>query len=123
MGRRYTGDIDGKFWFAVQDSDDADFFGVQGKQPDYLEYYFDKDCNLNDIKEGIEKCKKALGDWKTKLDVFFKKNEYSYNSKMLKDQINLTDETLLEWYARLDLGKKILNCVEEQGECSFEAEC
>ena len=29
---------------------------------------------------------------------------------------------LLEWYARLDLGTKILKCVEEKGDCSFEAE-
>jgi len=28
MGRYYNGDIEGKFWFAVQSSDDADFFGV-----------------------------------------------------------------------------------------------
>ena len=27
MGRYYSGDIEGKFWFAVQDSDDAEFFG------------------------------------------------------------------------------------------------
>ena len=27
MGRYYTGDIEGKFWFGVQDSDDACHFG------------------------------------------------------------------------------------------------
>ena len=31
MGRYYNGDIEGKFWFAVQSSDDADFFGQQGQ--------------------------------------------------------------------------------------------
>ena len=31
MGRYYNGDIEGKFWFAVQSSDDADFFGQQGE--------------------------------------------------------------------------------------------
>ena len=30
MGRYYNGDIEGKFWFGVQSSDDADFFGVDG---------------------------------------------------------------------------------------------
>jgi len=30
---------------------------------------------------------------------------------------------LLTWYAREGLGKKILECVEAQGECRFEAEC
>lgn len=29
---------------------------------------------------------------------------------------------LLEWYARLELGLKIQTCLEETGECSFEAE-
>jgi hypothetical protein len=29
---------------------------------------------------------------------------------------------LVEWYARLELGEKILKCVEEKGECQFEAE-
>ena len=28
----------------------------------------------------------------------------------------------LEWYARLDLGKQILKCIKDNGECSFEAE-
>ena len=30
MGRYYSGDIEGKFWFAIQSSDDADYFGVEG---------------------------------------------------------------------------------------------
>ena len=29
MGRYYHGDIEGKFWFAVQSSQDADFFGSE----------------------------------------------------------------------------------------------
>jgi hypothetical protein len=29
MGRYYHGDIEGKFMFGVQSSDDADFFGVK----------------------------------------------------------------------------------------------
>ena len=34
MGRYYEGDIDGKFWFGVQSSSDADYFGV-----DNINYY------------------------------------------------------------------------------------
>ena len=107
---------------AVQSSDDADFFGVKGKPPEeFLEYYFDKD-NLAEIKEGIETCKRILGDWKKKLDDFFKTRS-GYNRKMLQDEIGLKDWSMLEWYARLELGEKILKCVEENGECQFEAEC
>jgi hypothetical protein len=43
MGRYYSGDIEGKFWFALQDSDAADRFGVEGDQPNYITYYFDED--------------------------------------------------------------------------------
>ena len=59
MGRYYSGDIEGKFWFAVQSSSDADFFGCEG-QSTYLNYYFDED-NLPDIEEGIARCEDALG--------------------------------------------------------------
>ena len=31
MGRFYNGDIEGKFWFGVQESNDADHFGVEGQ--------------------------------------------------------------------------------------------
>jgi hypothetical protein len=34
MGRYYSGDISGKFWFGIQSSHDADYFGVKG--------YYDK---------------------------------------------------------------------------------
>ena len=29
----------------------------------------------------------------------------------------------LMWYARLELGVKIRDCIKEQGYCSYEAEC
>jgi len=124
MGRYYTGDIEGKFWFAVQSSDDADFFGSSGYQPSALEYFFDED-HLPEIKKGIKKCEKALTKWKPKLDKFFKENN-GYNEKMLEDQINLkADESreVLQWYARLHLGNKILKCVEDNKKCVFIAEC
>lgn len=71
MGRYYSGDIEGKFWFGVQDSNDADNFGYIGEPPQCLEYYFDKD-NLPKILKGIEDCEKNLGEYKGKIDKFFK---------------------------------------------------
>ena len=41
MGRYYSGDIEG-VWFAVQNSDDADFWSA-GYEPEYLQYDFDTD--------------------------------------------------------------------------------
>tara|TARA_R110000744_G_scaffold43055_3_gene96791 strand:+ start:1689 stop:2063 length:375 start_codon:yes stop_codon:yes gene_type:complete len=124
MGRYYDGDISGKFAFAVQSSDDADFFGCVGEPPTELHYYFDED-HLKQIKKGIKECLENLGNWKDKLDKFFKENN-GYNDKMLEDQIGLKGDKIKEmlvWYARLKLGKEILECVQEQQSCHFVAEC
>jgi hypothetical protein len=129
MGRYYHGDIEGKFWFGVQSSTDADFFGVTHTEPNYVEYYFDKD-NLIDIRYGVEKCQFALGKNLEYLDAFFDANE-TYNDEMLndwyKEKYNTTFSdgeirTMLAWYARYYLGKKILDCVMEHDECAFTAE-
>lgn len=124
MGRYYSGDIEGKFWFAVQSSDDADFFGVSGYQPSMLQYYFEKE-NIPDIKKGIKECKKTLGENKEKLDKFFK-GVNSYSDKQIAKKLKKTEvkvKELLVWYARLELGEKILKCVKDNGSCEFEAEC
>ena len=50
----------------------------------------------------------------------------SYNNKMLSDYLKIEEtevKELLVLYARLELGIKIKNCVEEQDYCSFTAEC
>ena len=130
MGRYYDGDIKGKFWFGVQASDDADFFGVEGYQPNYLEYNFDTD-NLPDIEQGVQNCLTELGENKERLDKFFDSLEHGYNDDMIRKHwverygVELDDKeigNLLKWYARLELGQKILNCVKETGACNFMAE-
>jgi len=129
MGRYYNGDIEGKFWVAVQSSRDADFFGVEGHHMN-LHYCFDEN-NLEDIKKGVKKCKDELGEHKKILDNFFNEND-GWNKEMLskyfedKHNIMLGTESnirnMLGWYARLDLGEKIQKCVEDKGHCEFEAE-
>jgi hypothetical protein len=118
MGRYYSGDIEGKFWVAVQPSDDASFFGGEESEPNYINYYFSED-DMPDIKAGIKKCKQKLGDNLKKLDDFFNK-PMGYNDKMLSEAG--IDPSLVEWYARLELGQKIYKCVKDSGYCSFEAE-
>ena len=123
MCRYYTGDFDGKFMFAVQSSDDADFFGDEG-QASHLNYHFDKDDHMTTIDKGIKTCTDTLGSWNEKLDKFFKENN-GFNDEMLEKQIGLVknkSKEVLEWYARLQLGRQIKKCVEENGSCSFEAE-
>ena len=129
MGRYYDGDIDGKFWFAVQSSDDADFFGVQGEAR-FLSYYFGEDDKKN-VHKGMLECDRHLGKYRELLDKFFETRE-GYNNKTLAEyldkNVHPTKHTekkakyYLEWYARLILGRKIYNCILEQGDCSFEAE-
>jgi len=130
MGRYYHGDIDGKFWVAVQSSTDADFFGVEGAVT-HVNYYFTKE-HLDKVKKGIEDCENCLGEYKEHLDNFFKDRD-SYSDKKLAEYLNENTDRVgdhtengvkfyLEWYARLDLGKEILACMEENGECSFQAE-
>jgi hypothetical protein len=119
MGRYYSGDIDGKFWFAVQSSDCADRFGVTGESPNVLNYFFSED-DLEGVEAEIENIEEALGDKVRIIDEFFASRD-SYNDKML-EEAGITSEELSE-YADLELGKKIRDCIKENGECSFEAEC
>ena len=124
MGRYYNGDIEGKFWFGVQSSVDATFFGVEPYEPNYVNYYFEKDEHLDMVKNGIDECKEKLGKNKKILDTFFGKNN-GYNDEMIVEQTNIKKEEidyLLKWYARLDLGNNIYECLKKNGECNFEAE-
>ena len=131
MGRYYQGDINGKFWFGVQDSTDANHFGgseieLLDEETDELmelEYFFDKE-DLETINEGIQTCIKDLGEYKQKLDEYFGKIN-SYNPDELAEYLGvgvLRYKSLMASYARLHLGKKIKNCVETKGECRFTAE-
>ena len=119
MGRYYSGDIEGKFWFALQSSDCADRFGVSGYQPSILTYYFEED-DLESVEEEIANIEQSLGDKIKVIDEFFEKNN-GYNDKMLAEA-GISEHELRE-YADLGMGKKIRDCIKENGSCSFEAEC
>jgi hypothetical protein len=118
MGRFYSGDIEGKFWFGLQDSDAADRFGVEGTRPETLNYYFDED-NLEGVEEEIKNIEESLGDKVEIIDNFFKENK-GYNDEKLKGLGVTRDE--LSNYADLCLGKQIRDCIKEMGRCVFDAE-
>ena len=131
MGRYYQGDIEGKFWFGVQSSDDANHFGgseIELQDEDTedvyeLEYFFTKE-DLESINEGIQTCITDLGEFKPKLDEVFSSSN-SYNPDELARQLGVSQakyRDLMETYARLHLGEKIKKCVEDNGECRFTAE-
>ena len=128
MGRYYNGDIEGKFWFGVQSSDDGEFFGARELEPLYVTYIVE---DIAEVDKGLDMCILALGINKKRLDEFFESCEHGYNDDMIikhyKDKLKLTiDEgfvsKMLTWYARLDLGEKIKKCMVENNYCEFTAE-
>jgi hypothetical protein len=117
MGRYYSGDIDGKFWFAVQSSSAADRFGVTGEAA-YLSYYFGEE-DLEEVEAEIERIETELGDQLKVIEDFFASRD-SYNDSELEAS-SITKYHLAE-YADLQMGIKIRDCIKENGSCSFEAE-
>jgi hypothetical protein len=118
MGRYYSGDIEGKFWFALQSSNAADRFGVIGQQPDELQYFFSED-DLEAVEEEIKNIEETLGEKKQIIDKFFEDNN-GWNDEGLKEA-GISKEELSE-YADLGLGIKIRDCIKDFGTCSFDAE-
>jgi hypothetical protein len=118
MGRYYSGDIEGKFWFAVQSSTAADRFGVEHSEPNYVNYYFEEE-DLEGVEQEIADIEESLGDKKQKLDDFFA-SVNGYTDKDI-EALGVTKEELSD-YADLGLGIKIRDCIKENGACSFDAE-
>lgn len=120
MGRYYSGDIEGKFWFGVQSSNAADRFGKAGHIPAYLDYYFWID-DLPEVEAEIRRIESTLGEKKANLDAFFnQEGKTSYQDKELTE-IGISQEDLSE-YADLLLGYQIANSLKENGHCEFTAE-
>tara|TARA_R110002072_G_scaffold218925_1_gene376588 strand:- start:196 stop:549 length:354 start_codon:yes stop_codon:yes gene_type:complete len=117
MGRYYNGDIEGKFWVAVQSSNAADQFGVEGTAPEQLEYYFYEE-NIPAVESGIKKIRGRL-DY-DKVHGFFDKVDWYSQDEL--EEANITREEVRD-YADLVLGERILKCIEDHGECHFTAEC
>ena len=122
MGRYITGDIERKLWFAVQNSNAADRFGVTGYEPAYLEYQFEQD-DLEKVQEELRVIENLIGeDNLSKLNKFFEKIN-GYN-----DQIMIEHNILDLWnkykidYADYLLGKEIEKCITETGQCYFNTE-
>jgi hypothetical protein len=131
MGRYYSGDIEGKFWFGVQSSDDANYFGgveveVEDEESEEvmsMEYFFEKE-DLEDINAGIKECLDGLGEAKQKIDGYFETRS-GYNDITMSEELGISVEKLrdnLTLYARLRLGNQIKECVEKRGKCYFTAD-
>jgi hypothetical protein len=127
MGRYYTGDIEGKFAFAVQSSNAADRFGKPGCEPGYLEYYYEEE-DMSDLKLELKVIEEALEQHKRALQIYFDLYKTEHDAPMdfseylrEADLPKLTEEQYKE-YVDYALGRQILDCVEREGSCSFTAE-
>ena len=134
MGRYYSGDIEGKFWFAVQSSNCADRFGVVGHQPETLDYYFDE-SDLPSVQSELKVIEDSLSGIMELFDEFFDKNN-GYNNENLinffigkgvgfppdKDEKAKVMKKWLSDYADYEIGKKIEKELEENGSCCFNGE-
>jgi hypothetical protein len=125
MGRYYWGNIEGKFGFACQSSDDADFFGVTGYQLNMLKYEFEED-DLDKINEGIKKCKEEslMVKHLDKYNEITKDINY-INYRTTSSQLGIDEDefrNFLKLNARLHLGLQIKESIETKGQCHFEAE-
>lgn len=120
MGRYYSGDIEGKFWFAVQSSDAPERFGCVPGEANFINYYT---RDIDKAEKEVAKIKENLGEWLPKLKHFFSRPG-SYNDEMLLKAGFPADKLhhLISEYADLKLGEKIIACLKEQGSCCFEAE-
>lgn len=118
MGRYYTGDIEGKFWFGIQSSNAADRFGVIGSEPSHLEYWFDE-SNFEEVEAEIKNIQDSLGDKLKIIEDFFEKNN-GYTDEML-EEVGISNNELSD-YADLELGVKIRDQIKNFGSCSFDAE-
>jgi len=114
MGRYYSGDIEGKFMFAVQPSDAADRFGSTGYR-EHLDYYFNKEDHMDTVLEELAGLKENY----EKVNKFFKDKEF-YSPDDLKDA-GISDAEMSD-YADYNLGMNIKQGLEEQGEIYFTAE-
>ena len=123
MGRYYHGDIEGKFWFGIQPSDDPEFFGAERQEPEFISYYTE---DLESIAAGIDICKNKLGKYYNDICKFYTEvvSDPKY-AQTLTEWLDVNEQTadhLMCWYARLELGEKMYKQVKENGSCSIEAE-
>lgn len=119
MGRYYSGDIEGKFWFAVQSSTmPGDRFGCVESSPDVIDYYADED-HLPTINQALKDIEDKMGDQLAKYEDVFSRID-SYNDQTLEEAGLQT--ALLEDYADYKFGIKLRDCIVETGWCSFTAE-
>lgn len=121
MGRYYSGDIEGKFWFAIQSSDAPERFGAFEREQGYIDYAIDRDS----LPEIIEEIKKIESNPKVQLLMkLCDESEMISITDAWKEEHGISREDLAE-YADLTLGRKIRDFFEldpQNDYCEIQAD-
>ena len=112
MGRYYSGDINGKFWFGIQNSDDAEQFGARIEEASFIQYYAD------DIKPCRKRCDEIFSELQVEPRYNFKTEDEieSFVIRLYNEQV-YSNELL----ASLELGLKLHRMLRLQDDVYFEA--
>ena len=118
MGRYYQGDIEGKFWFGVQTSDDGEFFGAKESASNIIDYEISCD-EIETVKHGIVMCKKRLRRALIEYGA-----DTGFNLSFWNPLTDTEQQYYASWMARLEMGIKILIFFIENPDtdCYFTAE-
>tara|TARA_R110002020_G_scaffold47639_5_gene135489 strand:+ start:2882 stop:3247 length:366 start_codon:yes stop_codon:yes gene_type:complete len=120
MGRYYSGDIEGKFAFAIQSSQAPERFGARECEPSYMDYYVSPD-SVDEVRKEVQSIETKHADQIKHIEKMFDENN-GYNDSTM-EKYGVTREGLSE-YADLRLGRQILEYLEDNPHdgCSIQAE-
>ena len=127
MGRYYYGDIEGKFWFGIQDSNAPERFGCC--ESSNIRYSI-SDGEIQKVWDELMYIIESMGKKvKYLLDKYFTQFG-SYTEEIISDYLkehnvdvsNLNINSIISDYADYEIGKKIYKCLKKCNDCEFEAE-
>lgn len=114
MGRYYGGDIEGKFWFAVQGSYDPAFFHVKGVEAIEREEVWE--CCGSWCDECDEKCPNCTGedgDEEPSSEKRPSESEVQFNFEFTEEQMELLDKRLVLLAAACGFSEEELDDLRE----------
>ena len=117
MGRYITGDLDFKFWFGIQATEDILEYGVE-EELDYIPVVVEF-SKLKEIKEKVKRFKKEFREsFKMSYKMFRKKLDKKGCLESSDDKETHTKKwrKMLEKASKISLGEKVLKALKEKGD-------
>lgn len=118
MGRYYSGDIEGKFWFGVQSS-----YAPENIGGELIRVTFSF-CDKRVVDFHIQRLTNDLDGKAEKLDKFFEEH-HCYNDKELAEYLEIKEDELkwvLKQYADLELARQVSDHLKENDCCQIDCE-